>query len=234
MKLSSVFVKNILTRFSEKGPVDFVLLSIKRSLKKVIDLDILLVTLRDLSEPIVRVNNPLKIEHELLDAGRIEEIIGGRYEFEREGLFKNIDETHKVLRERLLDRKIVCISLVNNKIVGWKWIDFELYSIPENDIELKLSNKHVHIFDVYTVPSCRGKLIQPSSSEYVFRNLRAQGIKTCLGNVSFENLPSIKAQKKSGWTELGSIYYVGFKNKRRFFISSQLKNNARFREAVVL
>lgn len=234
MKLSSVFLRNILTRFSEKGPVDFALLSIKRSLKKIIELDILLVTIRELSEPIKIVNNPLNVRHELIDANRMEEILGGKYEFEQEGLFKNIDEVHKVLRQRLLDRKIVCISLVNNKIVGWKWIDFELYSIPENSIELKLSNKHVHIFDVYTVPSYRGKLIQPSASEYIFRTLKAQGIISCIGCVSFENLPSIKAQIKSGWTELGSIYYVGFKNKRSFFISRHLKKSTRFREAVVL
>lgn len=205
------------------GPLNTVWIYIIKVLKKIINFDIIIIIQRPLTKTIDRIQPEINVVHKIIGMRQMEEIIEGKYEFEREERFDDLKQVYQKLRKELTGNRVVCISIVNNKIVAWKWLDFEHISIPDLNLKIKLPDKHIYFFDSYTVPSYRGKNIQPNASEYVFNILRAQGIEGCLGYVSFVNLSSISCLKKSRWRKKGCIYSIELKKKKRIYFSRQLQ-----------
>ena len=219
----------LLEKISTIGLLNTIQWASLRALDRLFHINVIAITERSIVDAARSPRPQSPAMNKFLHADQMEELTGAAYEFVREEKFSDIDHTHQTIRERLTSHRALCISLVDDKIVAWKWVDYTQMIVPEISLQLQLPANHVHIFDVYTVPSYRGKKIQPAAASYLFRQLQTEGITDCVGYACIDNPSSIATQKSSGWRTRG--YILTFKRKPLYY-SRRLHHDIQFRDAM--
>lgn len=121
---------------------------------------------------------------------------------------KELEETGKFFsgkaEKNVPDRCDCLIGKHENQMVYYAWVNYN--SIYSRELmRFPLAQDQAYIYRVYTRPDYRGKGIAVAGYYFLFQHLAAREYSRCLVGVNFENEPSIRSIKKSGFVKLGHL-----------------------------
>ena len=107
--------------------------------------------------------------------------------------------------ERLRAGHLCFIAEKNGDIVNYKWVSFNETYVNELERTIRTGSDSAYIYDVYTVPECRGMGISSKVSARIFHYLFQNGIKKIYYMITHNNFPSLRDAEKTGLRNMGEV-----------------------------
>lgn len=105
------------------------------------------------------------------------------------------------------DRLVVGES--GGRIVFYGWVMYGQMDMGFRDYA-PLRPDQAYTYKLFTLPDCRGRRICPAYYEWLKRELRAAGYRGVLAWVEAGNRASIRAHKRAGFSQAGTIWHARF------------------------
>ena len=118
--------------------------------------------------------------------------------------------------KRLRAEHLCFIAEKNEDIVNYKWVSFNETYVDELERTIRTGSDSAYIYDVYTVPECRGLGISGKASARIFNHLVQNGIKKTYLLVSHDNFPSLRDAEKTGLRNMGEVTFIRLFNSKLY------------------
>ncbi len=109
---------------------------------------------------------------------------------------------------RLEQGRVLFVVKEDEKMAFYQWLEFTKVDIPYIDLSFSIPDDTAYMAYIYTVPDYRGKGIASNAKPLVLNYLREQGYRRILLVITPENAASQRVNKKAGFKEYQTIFYL--------------------------
>ena len=166
----------------------------------------LLLLERSLKEPIPEIRSRLPVTIGLLEATETDEYLRFRP-----------GTTRTEIRRRFEARQRCFVARYRGHLVGTSWAaDTRAWSHYLSR-EIDLLPDEIYIYDSYSRPDCRGRLVASAIGVEILRYFRAAGYRRIIRAISPENQASLRVAAGAGYRPFGKIGYIAIGPWRKHF-----------------
>jgi GNAT superfamily N-acetyltransferase len=120
---------------------------------------------------------------------------------------KTFDGIERIFLERTSLGHLCFGALVNHEIVNLTWVALEGTYTSEIERNNHIASGAAYLYDVFTLPSFRGRGISSAVAAKVTQHLSNMQISVVYAGALSDNLASLHAKEKAGFRKLGYISY---------------------------